>query len=62
MALLEKIADFSNLSMAFKECARGKRKSIGYQRAIFANRSQEKNNHGGTIYGQGCSSCHSQDN
>ena len=37
MNLMEQIASFSNLSDAFRECARGKRGSIGYQRGMFAN-------------------------
>jgi len=36
MTLLEKIASFENLMQAFHECSRGKRKSSGYQRAMFA--------------------------
>lgn len=35
--LLERIAYFENLSEAFKECSRGKRKSLGYQEALFAH-------------------------
>jgi hypothetical protein len=35
--LLERISTFDNLIRAFAECARGKRASVGYQRAMFAN-------------------------
>lgn len=34
-SLLEKIANFENLSSAFKECSRGKRKKTGFQNFIF---------------------------
>lgn len=37
MNLLEKISDFGNLSDAFLECSSGKKRSIGYQRAMFAH-------------------------
>ena len=35
--LLEQISTFDNLVRAFAQCARGKRGSAGYQRAMFAN-------------------------
>ncbi len=34
---MEQIASFDNLSEAFRECSRGKKGSIGYQRGMFAN-------------------------
>lgn len=37
MNLLEKISEFDNLSAAFLECSRGKKRSTGYQRAMFAH-------------------------
>jgi hypothetical protein len=37
LVLLEQISAFENLVRAFAECARGKRASVGYQRAMFAH-------------------------
>lgn len=37
LTMLERISDFENLSMAFAGCSKGKKRSIGYQRLLFAN-------------------------
>ena len=34
--LLDKISSFENLNASFHECARGKRKSLGFKNFLFA--------------------------